>query len=32
MLTGAAFEHLGLTAPPRDPAQFGLFPAGSAED
>ena len=25
MLTGAAFAHLGLAAPPRDPAQFGLF-------
>lgn len=27
VLTGAAFEHLGLIAPARDPAQFGLFPA-----
>jgi len=25
MLTGAAFEHLGLAAPPRDPTQIGLF-------
>jgi Holliday junction DNA helicase RuvB len=25
MLTGAAYGHLGLIAPPRDPAQFGLF-------
>ncbi len=25
MLTGAAFAHLGLTPPPRDPAQIGLF-------
>jgi Holliday junction DNA helicase RuvB len=25
MLTGAAFEHLGLATPPRDPAQIGLF-------
>ncbi len=25
MLTGAAFAHLGLEAPPRDPAQPGLF-------
>jgi holliday junction DNA helicase RuvB len=28
VLTGAAFEHLGLAAPPRDPTQFGLFAAG----
>lgn len=26
MLTGAAFAHLGLPAPARDPAQTGLFP------
>jgi Holliday junction DNA helicase RuvB len=25
LLTSAAYGHLGLTAPPRDPAQFGLF-------
>jgi Holliday junction DNA helicase RuvB len=25
MLAGAAYAHLGLPAPPRDPAQFGLF-------
>jgi Holliday junction DNA helicase RuvB len=25
LLTGAVYGHLGLTAPPRDPAQFGLF-------
>ena len=25
LVTGAAFAHLGLPAPPRDPAQFGLF-------
>src|SRR5580693_2631134 len=25
VLTGAAFGHLGLPQPPRDPAQFGLF-------
>ncbi len=25
LLTGAAYAHLGLAAPPRDPAQFGLF-------
>jgi len=25
ILTGNAFAHLGLPAPPRDPAQFGLF-------
>ena len=25
MLTGAAYGHLGLNAPPRDPAQAALF-------
>src|SRR3569833_315988 len=25
MLTGAAYAHLGLSAPPRDPQQMGLF-------
>jgi Holliday junction DNA helicase RuvB len=25
LLTGAAYGHLGLNAPPRDPAQIGLF-------
>jgi Holliday junction DNA helicase RuvB len=25
LLTGAAYGHLGLTAPPRDPQQMGLF-------
>jgi Holliday junction DNA helicase RuvB len=25
LLTGAAFKHLGLAEPARDPAQFGLF-------
>jgi Holliday junction DNA helicase RuvB len=25
MLTGQAFTHLGMAAPPRDPAQMGLF-------
>src|SRR5690242_3563850 len=25
LLTGLAFEHLGLTEPARDPSQFGLF-------
>src|ERR1043166_6895065 len=25
VLSGAAFAHLGLPAPPRDPSQFGLF-------
>ena len=30
LLTGAAFKHLGLAEPTRDPAQFGLF--GSGED
>jgi len=28
MLTSAAFEHLGLAAPPRDPTQIGLFAGG----
>ena len=28
MLTGAAYGHLGLAAPPRDPAQPGLFSGG----
>jgi Holliday junction DNA helicase RuvB len=28
VLTGAAFEHLGLAAPPRDPTQIGLFASG----
>ncbi len=32
VLTGAAFEHLGLAAPPRDPTQFGLFPGAPADD
>ncbi len=26
LLTGAAFKHLGLPEPTRDPSQFGLFP------
>ena len=26
LLTGAAFKHLGLPEPARDPSQFGLFP------
>jgi len=25
LLTGQAYGHLGLSAPPRDPAQIGLF-------
>jgi Holliday junction DNA helicase RuvB len=25
LLTSAAYGHLGLTAPPRDPARFGIF-------
>ena len=25
LLTGAAFQHLGLPEPSRDPSQFGLF-------
>jgi len=28
LLTGAAYGHLGLAAPPRDPAQMGLFSSG----
>ncbi len=28
MLTGAAYGHLGLAPPPRDPAQMGLFNGG----
>ncbi|HEX3944476.1 MAG TPA: Holliday junction branch migration DNA helicase RuvB [Rhizomicrobium sp.] len=28
VLTGAAFEHLGLAAPPRDARQIGLFAGG----
>jgi len=32
LLTGAAYGHLGLVAPPRDPAQFGLFKGGEAEE
>jgi len=31
MLTGAAYGHIGLVAPPRDPAQIALF-AGNGED
>jgi Holliday junction DNA helicase RuvB len=31
MLTGAAYGHLGLNAPPRDPAQIGLFNNGDGE-
>jgi Holliday junction DNA helicase RuvB len=30
-LTGAAFRHLGLAEPTRDPAQFGLF-GGEGEE
>jgi Holliday junction DNA helicase RuvB len=30
LLTGSAYAHIGLTAPPRDPAQIGLF--GKDED
>ena len=26
LLTSAAFRHLGLAEPARDPSQFGLFP------
>jgi len=31
LLTGAAFKHLGLVEPTRDPAQFGLFGNGEEE-
>jgi Holliday junction DNA helicase RuvB len=31
LLTGAAFRHLGLAEPTRDPAQFGLFGSGEEE-
>jgi len=31
LLTGAAFKHLGLAEPQRDPAQFGMF-GGDGED
>ena len=31
-LTAAAFGHLGLAAPPRDPAQFALFGQGKDDD
>ncbi len=31
LLTGAAYAHLGLAAPPRDPAQIGLF-SSEADD
>jgi Holliday junction DNA helicase RuvB len=32
LLTAAAFAHLGLPAPPRDPAQFGLFTESDGDD
>ena len=32
MITGAAFAHLGLDAPQRDPAQLGLFVSGDRAD
>ena len=31
IITGGAYAHLGLPAPTRDPAQFGLFPDGNDE-
>jgi Holliday junction DNA helicase RuvB len=31
VVTGAAFAHLGLAPPPRDPTQFGLFDGGDDE-
>jgi Holliday junction DNA helicase RuvB len=32
LLTAAAFKHLGLAEPKRDPAQFGLFGGGDEAD
>ncbi len=32
LLTGAAFAHLGLPVPSRDPAQFGLFAEGDGDE
>ena len=32
MLTGAAYGHLGLVSPPRDPAQIGLFKSGEEDE
>jgi Holliday junction DNA helicase RuvB len=32
LLTSAAYGHLGLTAPPRDPAQIGLFAKDEGEE
>jgi Holliday junction DNA helicase RuvB len=32
LLTGAAFKHLGLPEPTRDPSQFGLFGGGEETD
>jgi len=32
LLTGQAFAHLGLPAPSRDPAQFGLFTEGDSDE
>ncbi|HWA91652.1 MAG TPA: Holliday junction branch migration DNA helicase RuvB [Rhizomicrobium sp.] len=32
LLTGTAFAHLGLPAPSRDPAQFGLFAEGGDDE
>jgi holliday junction DNA helicase RuvB len=32
LLTGAAFAHLGLPAPQRDPAQIGLFAEGGGDE
>jgi len=32
LLTGTAFAHLGLPAPSRDPAQFGLFAEGEGDE
>jgi Holliday junction DNA helicase RuvB len=32
LLTGAAFRHLGLAEPARDPSQFGLFSAEDDDD
>jgi len=32
LLTGAAFKHLGLAEPQRDPAQFGLFGGSDVDE
>jgi Holliday junction DNA helicase RuvB len=32
VITSAAFGHLGLAPPPRDPAQIALFPSAGDDD